>query len=200
MSYKRQTVIEEAFKLIYQKGYNGVGINEIVKAAVVPKGSFYYYFETKENLALETIHYYYNYFLKALRHILTHSNVAPLDRIAQLNQFYLDTYSDPWRMAHGCYGGNLAAEMGADNEAIRTLLDQYFKDNCNLIAQCLRDAQAAGELSDAVDADELAMFMVNAYQGALLQMQLSKKLDPLNNYVKTTDRLLASVAAPIESA
>ena len=102
MSYKRQKVIEEAFKLIYEKGYNGVGINEIVTAASVPKGSFHYYFETKENLALETIHYYYNYFLAALKHILTNQSTQPLERLNKLNQFLIDTYSDPWRMEHGC--------------------------------------------------------------------------------------------------
>lgn len=190
MSYKRQKVIEEAFKLIYEKGYNGVGINEIVTAASVPKGSFYYYFETKEKLALETIHYYYKFFLTALKHILNNEAVPPLERLANLNQFLLDTYSDPWRLAHGCYGGNLASEMGDTNEAIRELLDMYFENHRGIIARCLHEAHKVGDLPPALDPDKFADFMVNAYEGALIKMKLSKKLDPLHHYIKMVELLM----------
>lgn len=190
MSYKRQKVIEEAFKLIYEKGYNGVGINEIVTVAGVPKGSFYYYFETKEKLALETIDYYFKFFLSALKHILNRSSSPPMERIHRLNQFFVDTYSDPWRMAHGCYGGNLAAEMGDSNEAMRELLDKYFGDYRSLIAQCLQEAQEMGDLPATLSPDEFACFMVNAYEGALINMKLSKTLDPLHNYIKMVELLL----------
>ena len=41
---KREMILEKASTLFSQKGYFGVGINEIVSACDIPKGSFYHYF------------------------------------------------------------------------------------------------------------------------------------------------------------
>ncbi|WP_235330834.1 TetR/AcrR family transcriptional regulator [Pantoea agglomerans] len=46
----RQHIIDVARAIITHKGYSAVGISEIVKAADIPKGSFYYYFPSKERL------------------------------------------------------------------------------------------------------------------------------------------------------
>ena len=187
---KRQKVIEEAFKLIYQKGYHGTGINEIVKAAGVPKGSFYYYFKTKENLVIETIHYYRDSYMADVQPLLTNKDIPPMKRLALLNDHLLDTYENVWHYTHGCYAGNLALEMGDINEPLRQTLDQYFEENCQLFAQCLREAQEMGELRSDLDADELAAFIVTSYEGALIRMKTSKSIKPLQNYMKMMDEIL----------
>lgn len=57
---KREMVLKEAMRLFSHKGYFGTGINEILSACQIPKGSFYYYFpDGKEQLAAEVLHYAY---------------------------------------------------------------------------------------------------------------------------------------------
>ena len=41
---KRELILTEAFKLFFEKGYYGLGLNELLTRCDIPKGSFYYYF------------------------------------------------------------------------------------------------------------------------------------------------------------
>lgn len=54
---KREMILEKASTLFSQKGYFGVGINEIISACDIPKGSFYHYFPGGKNqLAVAVVH------------------------------------------------------------------------------------------------------------------------------------------------
>ena len=44
----RQHILDQGKAIITRKGFAGVGLNEILSAAAVPKGSFYHYFKSKE--------------------------------------------------------------------------------------------------------------------------------------------------------
>ncbi|WP_198511718.1 TetR family transcriptional regulator, partial [Bacillus subtilis] len=55
----RQHIIDVARAIITHKGYSAVGISEIVKAADIPKGSFYYYFPSKEAFAEALLEHYF---------------------------------------------------------------------------------------------------------------------------------------------
>lgn len=57
---KKNKILKAGYQLFEKFGYNGTGINDIIKLAGVPKGSFYYYFKNKENFAVEVIHFYLN--------------------------------------------------------------------------------------------------------------------------------------------
>ena len=60
MGYKHQAedIINTGMELIRTKGYHNVGINEILKASNIPKGSFYNFFESKEDFARQVVAYY----------------------------------------------------------------------------------------------------------------------------------------------
>ena len=52
------TILEIGTDLILKNGYNNVGLNKILQAANIPKGSFYYYFNSKEDFGVQVIEYY----------------------------------------------------------------------------------------------------------------------------------------------
>ena len=47
---KRARILASGTSVMLRKGYNGTGVQEITQGAGVPKGSFYHYFESKEDL------------------------------------------------------------------------------------------------------------------------------------------------------
>ena len=51
-------LIESGLKLFSERGYHGTGIKEIVDSQGVPKGSFYNYFESKEDFIAEIVKHY----------------------------------------------------------------------------------------------------------------------------------------------
>ncbi|MEM7513995.1 MAG: TetR/AcrR family transcriptional regulator, partial [Bacteroidota bacterium] len=60
MGYKHQAedIINTGMELIRTKGYHNVGINEILKASNIPKGSFYNFFDSKEDFAKKALNSY----------------------------------------------------------------------------------------------------------------------------------------------
>lgn len=56
----RQHILDVAKALMTQKGYTAVGLAEVVAAAGVPKGSFYYYFKSKEEFGQALLQEYFD--------------------------------------------------------------------------------------------------------------------------------------------
>ncbi|GKU32084.1 TetR/AcrR family transcriptional regulator [Clostridium folliculivorans] len=54
----KNNLIECAANLFIQKGYNATGINDILEGTGLPKGSFYFHFKSKKNLAISVSDYY----------------------------------------------------------------------------------------------------------------------------------------------
>ncbi|MFS4518200.1 TetR/AcrR family transcriptional regulator, partial [Delftia tsuruhatensis] len=59
----RQHILDVAKALMTQKGYTAVGLAEVVAAAGVPKGSFYYYFKSKEEFGQALLQEYFDEYL-----------------------------------------------------------------------------------------------------------------------------------------
>ncbi|MBI9078040.1 MAG: TetR/AcrR family transcriptional regulator, partial [Desulfatibacillum sp.] len=55
-------LLRAAAKIVITKGFNDTGLQEILDAARVPKGSFYFYFKNKEDFGLQLIDFYADFF------------------------------------------------------------------------------------------------------------------------------------------
>ena len=56
---KRDLILAKGAEVMTRRGYHGAGVQEIVQAAGVPKGSFYHYFSSKEDFAVQALHQVY---------------------------------------------------------------------------------------------------------------------------------------------
>ena len=61
----RQHILETGQRIIVGKGFASVGLNEILTAAGVPKGSFYHYFASKEQYGQALLQDYFDRYLAA---------------------------------------------------------------------------------------------------------------------------------------
>jgi TetR/AcrR family transcriptional repressor of nem operon len=59
----REKILNAAAQLIHRQGYNRTGLQEILTTAGVPKGSFYFYFKSKEDLALALVNRFIEFWL-----------------------------------------------------------------------------------------------------------------------------------------
>ena len=46
----KSRIVSAAWQLFYEKGYNGTTVDEIIELSETSKGSFYYYFSSKDEL------------------------------------------------------------------------------------------------------------------------------------------------------
>jgi TetR/AcrR family transcriptional repressor of nem operon len=177
---KRQRLVDIGTALFTQKGFAGTGLDEIVQLADVPKGSFYYYFDSKEAYAQAVIHNYASYFAKKLDRTLGDTSIDPLQR---LRAFAADASHGVQRFEfkRGCLVGNLAQEMASLQEDFRVLLLAVLDQWRDRVRDCIAEAQAAGQIASTADPAALAHFFWSAWEGAVLCAKLEQSTRALDN-------------------
>jgi TetR/AcrR family transcriptional repressor of nem operon len=170
---KRAALIDIGTVIFTQKGFSTTGIDEIVQAADVPKGSFYYYFSSKEEFAIAVIGNYGRYFSRKLERILEDQNKTPL---ARLKGFTEEASSGMMRFdfRRGCLVGNLGQEMASLEENFRVVLLDVLREWRGRFAACLQEAKESGEILTPVDAAMLSHFFWCAWEGAVLCAKLER--------------------------
>ena len=177
----KQKILETGAELIHLKGFNHTGLQEILKAVGVPKGSFYNYFINKEDFGLQVIDHFVGYYTFMSRPILEDPALSPLEKISRLLEWFIEFFKSK-DYAYGCPIGNLTQEMGdlspAFRDKLRSALDILIDSYSGVLAQ----AQKEGEISQNLDVQEAARFLVSSWHGALMHMKAMKGPEPLENH------------------
>ena len=185
----RQHIVQVGTSLITLHGYNATGIDAVLKEAGVPKGSFYYYFRSKEEFGLAIIDHFAERFEQRLDTFLKDYEVTPLNRIRNFLE------SGQTRViqndcSRGCLIGNLGQELADINERFRARLDEIFLVWHQRFASCLEEAKVAGELPADLDCEAVACFILSGWEGAILRSKVMKSPLPMRGFI---DLLFASV-------
>jgi TetR/AcrR family transcriptional regulator, transcriptional repressor for nem operon len=176
-------LIKAGRRIIVEKGYNHAGIQEILQAVGVPKGSFYHFFDSKETFGLAIIDYDSQMHDCIVEQYLNDTRLSPLNRLKRYFVYKVEEF-ESLQYREGCLFGNLAQEMADQNEPFRLRLQQATDRWRNQFAQCIQAAQTEGEIPLNLDTQALAEFCLNSWEGALLQMKLTKSDAPLQNYMQ----------------
>ncbi|AJE02677.1 TetR/AcrR family transcriptional regulator [Geobacter pickeringii] len=180
----RATIIRIGTDLISRQGFNATGIDAVLKEAGVPKGSFYYYFRSKEEFGLAVIDHFAERYDQRLDTFLNDDEVKPLNRIRNLLDGGL-TRMEQNQCSKGCLIGNLGQELADQNERFRARLEEIFGSWKERYAVCLREAQKAGELAPELDAGVVAGFILSGLEGAILRAKVMKSPQPLRDFIET---------------
>ena len=121
----KQELLEAGLRIMQEKGYTNSGLQQVLDAVGVPKGSFYHYFGSKEEFALEIIQHHDRLYTETVLSCLRDQNFSPLRR---LQNFCLAnrTDGDQWSCNNGCLIGNLSQEMASQSERLREKLEEVF--------------------------------------------------------------------------
>lgn len=190
-STNKNRLLTKGLELLYDHGYEETGVQRITASCGVPKGSFYYYFESKEAFALEVLGRYRSFMRGQLEQHLVLGEGTPLTRLRRLFEIWTDL-SEAGDFRRGCLAGTLCQEMAAKNPIFRQAVSDVFAIIQGYFETCLQAAQQAGEIPPSEDIGALAAFMLNSWQGALLRMKATKSRAPLEHFqVQLFDKVLA---------
>jgi len=178
---KKEMVLEIAARQMHLKGYNNTGIQEILNEAQIPKGSFYFYFKSKEDLGLQVIEYFGNFFTDQLEAYLNQKDAPRLQNLKTFFEDFLSFFIEG-NYEGGCPIGNLALEMADVNEKFRTKLDEVFSRGISKIQNELELAKEEGVISQSLALDGMAQFIFFSWEGMIMQMKLKKDSQPLENF------------------
>ena len=167
-----------------EKGFHNTPVDELVAAAGVPKGSFAYYFGSKDSYTLAVIESYAVYFNRKLDRVLQDESLTPLDRIARFAE-EAALGMERFEFRRGCLVGNLGQEMGALDERYRMLLLSTLRGWQTRIQICLDEAKRCGQVKPSVDTANLAKLFWYAWEGAVLGAKLERSREPLDSFAAT---------------
>ncbi|MGB3639571.1 MAG: TetR family transcriptional regulator C-terminal domain-containing protein [Rivularia sp. (in: cyanobacteria)] len=180
---KRSELIRVGREIIVQRGFNSASLNEILTTAGVPKGSFYYYFASKEDFGLAIIDDFALQYQDKLKQLVEDGQSSPLTKLRNLFELKI-AEMEARHCTDGCLIGNLAQELSAQNELFRVSLNQVFADWEEYFLKCLQAAREAGEISQDSNLDDLAQFILSGWEGAILQAKVTKSVLPMQTFVK----------------
>ena len=177
----KNKILETGAQIIHLNGFYHTGIQEILDAAGVPKGSFYHYFKNKEDFGLQLIDYFAEYFINLCKDILDGDTQSPLQKINEVLQWFIKFFQS-MDYAYGCPIGNLSQEMGDLSPSFQLKLKGAMDSMVDIYAGLIQEAQKSREVSRLLDARKAADFLVSSWEGALIRMKIEKSPEPLENH------------------
>lgn len=175
----KENLIEVGLTLIHTAGYTATGINQVLEAAKVPKGSFYHHFSTKDEFVLDVVRRYAGGEQERWERLLDSSDLSPLKKLRRYFKDLIATYGLSGGPIAGCLLGNLSLEVGGQHTEIRNLIRQAFDAWEAAIAKTIREAIEKQELPKTTKAGDLAALLVNNWEGAQVRAKAEQSDKPL---------------------
>ena len=187
----REILVNEGVNAFLARGYEGIGIQQILAAVGVPKGSFYNHFDSKEAFALEVLDAYDRRYVQFVEAYMSGTD-APLTRLRSYFAALEAEMSDAGTSA-GCLYGVLSQTSAPYSELLRKRLKKAFSAWRENLSRLLNEAQNCGQLSKNVNIASLPDAIIDAYEGALLRMRAEGDIEPIRRFrLITLECLLAS--------
>ncbi len=168
----RQRLIECAAELFWKNGYSATGISEILKQTGLPKGSFYFYFKSKDDLASAVTEYYQKILLKQFQNSSQRNNWESF--IEEIFDYLsVRTYGQT-------FAGCPYAVMGMETALSKPALSSVFMDGLEKFEQIFQKVL----LYSGLPQDHAALLsrrMLSIYQGYLLLGRISGDISYLKN-------------------
>lgn len=174
----REKILDQGVSLLMEQGYHGTGLQEILDAVRIPKGSFYNYFDSKERFGAEVVQRYIEPFLQQLD---DHMRNPTGDALSGLTRYFDELIDEleKRQFKGGCLLGNLIGEIGDTSDVCMQSLRRAVRCYRDALQAGIARAQAEGSLRADLTAGTMANLLVNLWQGALLRMKIEQSVEPL---------------------
>jgi TetR/AcrR family transcriptional repressor of nem operon len=193
----KKQIIKAGMSIIARQGFNSTGIEAVLKQAMVPKGSFYHYFSSKQEFGLQVLEHFSSSIDRIFTSFLTDDNLPPLTRLRNCVENLVQRFEDN-NCSIGCLAANLGQELADQSEEFRQKLADIFQLWTEHFERCLEEAGKAGEIPGNISPEHLAEFFISGFEGALLISKVKKSSLPLKNFISIFFEKVLQPPAPHE--
>lgn len=195
----KSVLIETGIDIMLEKGYTATGLSEVLSTARVPKGSFYYYFQSKEDFGLQIINYFDERYVAELDRVLNDETLTPLERMQKYVSDSIEK-AQARKCSRGCLIATLSQEMADQSEVFRARLAQIMQKRSETFARCLQAAKDAGQVPQDVCVNMAAEFFLCSFEGAIMRAKTMQDVKPLETIQKAFFGLLLGLDCDGKSA
>jgi TetR/AcrR family transcriptional repressor of nem operon len=184
VSDAKKRLMDAVLELFWSGSYGSTTIDHICEKAGVKKGSFYYFFESKSELAAEALDASWQDKQAELDKIFS-PMVPPLDRIRKYCEFSYKIQreiKEKYGRVLGCPQFALGAEVCTQEDRLQKKIQEILDYKRKYLESAIRDAHAAG-LIKAPDSGAKARMILAYYEGLLTQARIQNDVDVLRETV-----------------
>ena len=196
----RERILAVATELIHARGFKETGLTDILTASGVPKGSFYHYFPSKEDLGRELL---VRYRTEAREH-LEREAFPPTGEVLPQFVAFFEEISRKGQAEGGCQAGcllgNLAAEVANIHEDLRREVARCFTELREVFADALERGQRTGELAPDFEPEAAAEFLMSVMEGSILLAKARRGPEGYAGVRASLHRYLESLRNPARPA
>jgi TetR/AcrR family transcriptional repressor of nem operon len=183
----REDILSSAIDLVHRQGLQSTGLKELFVATQASSGSFYNYFQSKDEFAHALIDFQWQKIRDTA--FLSASQITndPIQRLLLTLEKIEAKHLDEINCA-GCLLGNLIVDLAEYDETFREHLQKVFDEWQSLFSQMLHDGKE--QLSVQTDPDLLAEQILTMLEGVLLIARLYDQPDRLKRGFSSIRQLI----------
>lgn len=185
----RENILATGQRIMAGKGFSAVGLNEILTAAGIPKGSFYHYFGSKDAFGEALLESYFEEYLADLDATLREPGLSMAQRLMNYWMGWQETQS-----FFDCQGKCLAVKLGAEvadlSEAMRLALKRGTAGITERLARAIEAGVAEGSLAIDGAPDRVAQSLYQLWLGASVMVKIVRNTQPFATAMLTTRQVL----------
>ncbi|WAT01722.1 TetR/AcrR family transcriptional regulator [Rouxiella chamberiensis] len=185
----REHILETGQRIMAGKGFSAVGLNEILKDAGVPKGSFYHYFASKEAFGVDLLTRYFDDYLAELDSTLAQPGITMAQRLMNYWQLWRETQS-----FSECQGKCLAVKLGAEvadlSDSMRLALKSGTSGIISRLAEALEIGIEEGSLTLDDQPGKVAESLYQLWVGASVMVKIVRNTEPFDSAMQMTRHII----------
>ncbi|NDR56649.1 TetR/AcrR family transcriptional regulator [Aliiruegeria sabulilitoris] len=181
----RSHILEVGRSLTARQGYVGVGLSELLKAADVPKGSFYHYFRSKEDYGCALLEDFVAQYQQSLADTLGNKELPARNRFLGYFEGWLEKQIGP-SLQDRCLVVKLSAEVAELSPDMSRILQEGVNSILSSLTETLEQGISDGSIAPLDDPHSLAQSIYYQWLGASLVAGLSHDDAPLKATMEAT--------------
>lgn len=166
----RNKLMMAAFHEVYQNGYQGTGLQQILDRAETTKGALYHHFKSKKDLVLKAYDEFGGYFIQEYWVKPLEAGRDALKTIARQSETIQKEISLgdlTIGVQYGCPLNNMIQEMSPLDEEFYEMLLKYYLKWVKAVETAIRRDMKSGIIKTGIDSNEVANFIVSAIEGCI---------------------------------
>ena len=187
----KQRLTDAAMDLIWHNSYGTTSVDAICERAGAKKGSFYYFFKSKSELASAALEAEWNRKKSQMDSIFS-PTIPPLERLDRYFDFVHDRLAEVQKKCGsilGCPFMSVGSEVSTQDQIVRETIDRIMDRKLNYFISAVRDAQAQGSV-DAPDPVAKAKALFSCYQGTMAQARIQNDIELLREFKQVAKDVL----------
>jgi TetR/AcrR family transcriptional repressor of nem operon len=193
----KERLMEAAMDLMWLNGYGAASVDAICEQAGAKKGSFYYFFKSKSELAAAALEADWTE-KKAQMDSIFSPTVPPLERLEQYFDFVHGRLAELQKKCGsilGCPYVSVGSEVSTQDPIVRETIDRIMDRKMKYFISAVRDAAAQG-LIDAPNPEAKARALFACYQGTVAQARIQNDIELLRQFKDVARTVLGVRPAP----